>query len=51
LVFTKTEPKIKLAWFCIEDNVFYDDYDLIAYKLNNVIAWQYLPEPYIVTKL
>lgn len=46
LVFTTQEPKIKIAWFDIEDNVFYDDYDALSSKLKDVIAWQYLPEYY-----
>lgn len=46
LVTVKTEPKIKIAWFEIEDNKFYDDSGFLSEVLEDVIAWQELPKAY-----
>lgn len=43
LVYTNSEPKVKMAWFDIEDENFYDDDDFLSGIIYNVIAWHEIP--------
>jgi len=37
---------VKLAWYDIEDDKFYDEYHCLSLEFENVVAWMPLPKKY-----
>lgn len=46
LTSTKSKDMAVIRWFDIENGVFYDDFDSLAMRDEEVEAWMYLPKVY-----
>jgi hypothetical protein len=46
LVVTEDEPRIKMAWYDVEDWLFYDNHDMFGNNIDGVTKWKDLAEEY-----